>query len=84
MGLSLKLGSSPTAAVSVLASFPIAWYIVYRARSNTLLYLIIASWITSYLVRIYGWRMILGSERFREHLAAPARPHRSAARVHPL
>lgn len=63
MWLSLKLGLV-TAAVSVLASFPVAWYIVYRSRSNALLYLIIASWITSYLVRIYGWRMILGSNGF--------------------
>ncbi len=63
MWLSLKLGLA-TAVVSVLASFPVAWYIVYRSRSNALLYLIIASWITSYLVRIYGWRMILGSNGF--------------------
>lgn len=63
MGLSLQIGLS-TAIVSVVASFPVAWYIVYRTRSNTLLYLIVASWITSYLVRIYGWRMILGSNGF--------------------
>jgi spermidine/putrescine transport system permease protein len=61
--LSLRIGLA-TAILSVLASFPVAWYIVYRTRNNTLLYLIIASWITSYLVRIYGWRMILGSNGF--------------------
>lgn len=61
--LSLKIGLA-TAAISVLASFPIAWYIVYRTRDNTLLYLIIASWITSYLVRIYAWRMIFGANGF--------------------
>jgi spermidine/putrescine transport system permease protein len=61
--LSLKIGLA-TAICSVLASFPVAWYIVYRTRDNTLLYLILASWITSYLVRIYGWRMILGSNGF--------------------
>jgi spermidine/putrescine transport system permease protein len=63
MWLSLKIGLV-TAACSVAASFPVAWYIVYRTRGNMLLYLILASWITSYLVRIYGWRMILGSNGF--------------------
>ncbi|MEI6537790.1 MAG: ABC transporter permease, partial [Verrucomicrobiaceae bacterium] len=63
MWLSLKIGLV-TAACSVAASFPVAWYIVYRTRGNLLLYLILASWITSYLVRIYGWRMILGSNGF--------------------
>ncbi|HRX35182.1 MAG TPA: ABC transporter permease [Aestuariivirga sp.] len=61
--LSVKVGLS-TGAISVAASFPVAWYIVYRTRGNALLYLILASWITSYLVRIYGWRMILGSNGF--------------------
>jgi spermidine/putrescine transport system permease protein len=63
MWLSLRIGLA-TAIFSVLASFPVAWYIVYRTRDNSLLYLIIASWITSYLVRIYAWRMILGSNGF--------------------
>ncbi|MCB1378551.1 MAG: ABC transporter permease [Alphaproteobacteria bacterium] len=61
--LSVKIGLT-TGAISVAASFPVAWHIVYRTRSNALLYLILASWITSYLVRIYGWRMILGSNGF--------------------
>ena len=63
MGLSLQIGLV-TAVISVAASFPVAWYIVYKARSSTLLYLVVASWITSYLVRIYAWRMILGSNGF--------------------
>ncbi len=63
MWLSVKIGLI-TAVLSVATSFPVAWYIVYRTRSNTLLYLILASWITSYLVRIYAWRMILGSNGF--------------------
>ena len=63
MGLSLQIGLV-TATLSVAASFPVAWYIVYRSRGSTLLYLIVGSWITSYLVRIYGWRMILGANGF--------------------
>ncbi|MEZ5924203.1 MAG: ABC transporter permease [Hyphomicrobiaceae bacterium] len=58
--LSLKIGLI-TAVLSVAASFPVAMYIAYRSKGNLLLYLVLASWLTSYLVRIYGWRMILGS-----------------------
>ncbi|GLU29832.1 ABC transporter permease [Brucella sp. NBRC 12950] len=58
---SLKIGVL-TAIVAIGLSFPVAMYIVYRSTSNTVLYLILASWLSSYLVRIYGWRMILGSK----------------------
>lgn len=50
-----------TALLSVLLSFPAAYYIVYRTRGNLLFYIILASWFSSYLVRIYAWRVILGS-----------------------
>jgi len=50
-----------TALLSTLLSAPVAWYIVYRTRSNTLLYLALVSWFSSYLVRVYAWRTILGS-----------------------
>ena len=50
-----------TASFSVVLSFPIAYYIVYRARSNIILYLALLSWFSSYLVRVYAWRTILGT-----------------------
>ncbi|GLK69877.1 ABC transporter permease [Hansschlegelia plantiphila] len=50
-----------TAAFSVVLSFPAAYYIVYRTRGNLLFYIILVSWFSSYLVRIYAWRVILGS-----------------------
>lgn len=50
-----------TAVISVLLSFPAAYFIVYRTRGNLLFYLILVSWFASYLVRIYAWRTILGS-----------------------
>jgi len=50
-----------TALLSTLLSAPVAWYIVYRSRSNTILYLALVSWFSSYLVRVYAWRTILGS-----------------------
>lgn len=50
-----------TATLSTLLSAPVAWYIVYRTRSNAILYLALVSWFSSYLVRVYAWRTILGS-----------------------
>jgi spermidine/putrescine transport system permease protein len=50
-----------TALFSVLLSFPIAYYLVYRTRSNIVLYLVLLSWFSSYLVRVYAWRTILGT-----------------------
>ncbi|MBY3381830.1 ABC transporter permease [Rhizobium laguerreae] len=56
----LKIGFW-TAVLSVIGSFPIAYFIAYRARGNVLLYLVLISWFSSYLVRLYAWRTILGS-----------------------
>lgn len=50
-----------TAIISTTMSFPVAWYIVFRARSNALLYIVLLSWFSSYLVRIFAWRTILGT-----------------------
>lgn len=50
-----------TATISLLMAFPVAWFIVYRTRTNALLYLILLSWFSSYLVRVYAWRSILGT-----------------------
>lgn len=50
-----------TASLSVLLSFPIAYYLVYRTKSNVILYLVLLSWFSSYLVRVYAWRTILGT-----------------------
>lgn len=50
-----------TAASSVILSFPIAYYLVYKTKSNLVLYLVLLSWFSSYLVRIYAWRTILGT-----------------------
>ncbi|KQV27126.1 ABC transporter permease [Rhizobium sp. Root1203] len=50
-----------TAAFSVLLSFPVAYYLVYKTKSNLILYLVLLSWFSSYLVRVYAWRTILGT-----------------------
>lgn len=50
-----------TAVASVVLSFPAAYYIVYRSTNNNAFYLILLSWFSSYLVRVYAWRTILGT-----------------------
>lgn len=50
-----------TAILSTVLSAPVAYYIVYKSRSNAILYLALVSWFSSYLVRVYAWRTILGS-----------------------
>jgi len=48
--------------ISTVLSFPVAWYISFRTRSNMLLYVVLLSWFSSYLVRIFAWRTILGTK----------------------
>ncbi|MFC5386184.1 ABC transporter permease [Aquamicrobium segne] len=50
-----------TATLSVVLSFPVAYYLAYRTRSNLIMYLVLLSWFSSYLVRVYAWRTILGT-----------------------
>ena len=59
---SLIIGLS-AATVSLVAGVPIAYWLRYYAkrRGNIVLFLITSSMFASYLVRIYAWRSILGS-----------------------
>jgi len=52
------------AVSSVVIALPIAYWLRYTtSRAKTLvLFLIVASFLASYLVRIYAWRTILGAE----------------------
>ncbi|MBA3428836.1 MAG: ABC transporter permease, partial [Actinobacteria bacterium] len=52
------------AGSSVVIALPIAYWLRYTtSRTKTLvLFLIVASFLASYLVRIYAWRTILGAE----------------------
>lgn len=52
-----------TAAVTVVVALPIAYWLRRSARRLRIpvLFLIIASMFASYLVRIYAWRTVLGS-----------------------
>ncbi|MEM9778421.1 MAG: ABC transporter permease [Pseudomonadota bacterium] len=54
--------------VAVLASliaFPVAYYLAFRARPGVqrlAIFLLITPFFTSYLVRIYSWKIVLSSE----------------------
>jgi spermidine/putrescine transport system permease protein len=51
-----------TAIISTAASYPVAYFLTFRVQRarNLILFLIVASLFSSYLVRVYAWRTILG------------------------
>jgi spermidine/putrescine transport system permease protein len=52
------------ALICVVAGYPAAYFITFRLRRgrNIALFLIVVSLFTSYLVRLYAWYTILGSQ----------------------
>lgn len=50
-----------TASVTLCLSIPVGYYLTYVARSKIIFYLILVTWFSSYLVRIYAWRTLLGT-----------------------
>lgn len=56
--------STTVSIVSVLLAYPVAYVLALVAgrRKYTLLLLIIAPFLTSYLLRVLAWRVILGAE----------------------
>ncbi|GAA5543596.1 ABC transporter permease [Brucella sp. NBRC 113783] len=50
-----------TAAVTVVLSIPVAYYLTYVTKSKVIFYLVLITWFSSYLVRIYAWRTLLGT-----------------------
>ncbi|MFA6153468.1 ABC transporter permease [Mesorhizobium sp.] len=50
-----------TAAVTLCLAIPVGYYLTYVARSKIIFYLILITWFSSYLVRIYAWRTLLGT-----------------------
>lgn len=50
-----------TSSITLVLSIPVGYYLVYVSRSQAILYLILITWFSSYLVRIYAWRTLLGT-----------------------
>ena len=59
---SMRIAASVT-ILSLMLSFPLAYYLSFHSRKKELLYLlvIVPLWV-SYLVRAYAWKTILGSD----------------------
>ena len=62
---SLRVGIT-TALICVLISYPVAYSLTfkYKKLQDVVLYLILISLFSSYLVRVYAWRTILGANGF--------------------
>jgi spermidine/putrescine transport system permease protein len=54
--------SAAITCITVLAAIPVAYYLAFRAtrHKHTLLLLITAPFFTSYLLRVFAWKIILG------------------------
>lgn len=50
-----------TAAATLLLAIPVAYYLTYVRKSQAILYLVLITWFSSYLVRVYAWRTLLGT-----------------------
>ncbi len=50
-----------TSSITLVLSIPVGYYLVYVSRSQVILYLVLITWFSSYLVRIYAWRTLLGT-----------------------
>ncbi len=50
-----------TASIALILAIPVAFYLAFATRSRALLYLVLLTWFSSYLVRIYAWRTLLGT-----------------------
>lgn len=61
-----------TSAVSLALSIPVGYYLVYVNRSKLIFYLIIITWFSSYLVRVYAWRTLLGTQGLANNLLLQA------------
>src|SRR5512143_2154863 len=63
LGISVIMALS-VALVSILLSYPIAYFLAFRAgrRANLFLVLLLVPFWTSYLLRVMAWKFMLGSE----------------------
>ncbi len=50
-----------TAAITTLLALPVGYYLTYVRRSKVIFALVLITWFSSYLVRIYAWRSLLGT-----------------------
>ena len=63
LGISVLMALS-VAVISILLSYPIAYFLAFRAgkRANLYLVLLLIPFWTSYLLRVMAWKFMLGSD----------------------
>jgi spermidine/putrescine transport system permease protein len=63
LGISVLMALN-VAVISILLSYPIAFFLAFRAgkRANLFLVLLLIPFWTSYLLRVMAWKFMLGSE----------------------
>ncbi len=85
MWRSLKISLIVT-VVTVLLAFPIAYFLSFKVtkRKALWLFLITVPFWTSYLLRVFLWKVILGYNGVLQLGSAGAGLHRRAADLHPL
>ena len=74
--------ATTSAVLAVLLAFPVAYFLAFGIRKSkyTWLLIVIAPFLTSYLLRIFAWKVILGdqglinSALFQLHLRDPDNP----------
>lgn len=50
-----------TATITTLLAVPVGYYLTYVRKSQVIFAVILLTWFSSYLVRIYAWRTLLGT-----------------------
>lgn len=63
LGTTLLL-SLPAAFLCVALAYPVAFFLAFRAKRfrNLILFLVVISTFTSFIVRVFAWRIILGDK----------------------
>ena len=81
LGISTVMALS-VALISILLSYPIAYFLAFRAgrRANLYLVLLLIPFWTSYLLRVMAWKFMLGSEGLINSFLKYMRPDPGAAR----
>jgi spermidine/putrescine transport system permease protein len=67
--------STTVAVATVLLAYPAAYFIAFHVQRNKMLWLIMITlpfW-TSYLLRVFSWKLVLGSNRWISYSTTPTR-----------
>ena len=63
--------SATVTVITVLLAYPMAYFIAFHVKGNKMTWIILMTlpFLTSYLLRVFSWKIILGYEGILEHRA---------------